>query len=113
MPNLVAYFEFEVLNPEEFDASERAGEGTMQIWAEREPETVEEFAEVSRQIGLAGKFGKVRILSLFHDDNNAFQNLKTKSLTSADIKLDAVGDTDMVEDLIKTYLENNPGDVID
>lgn len=114
MPNLVAYFEFEVQNPEEFDEDKRAGEGTMQIWVEREPETVEEFNEVTAQIGRGGKFGKVRLLSLFHDENGAFTDLKNNSVdTSEEYSLDAAGDMDIVAELVKSIAENNPGDVID
>lgn len=109
MLNLVAYFEFEVQNPENYEKAERTGEATIQVRVEREPETVEEFNEVAKQILRNGKFGKVRILSLFHDDNNAFENLKNTSTSSEDYTLDAIGDSNVVEDLLKAYEEKNSG----
>jgi hypothetical protein len=100
MPNLVALFDFERLNPA--DESERYGEGSIQIFAEREPKTQEEFDEVTKAIFRNGNYAAVGLKHLFYDENDLFANLqKPTGLPSDDYKLDAKGDTGILDDIIQ------------
>lgn len=77
MPNieLVALFDFERLNSEQYPEDERYGEGSIKILVDKEPKTQEEFDEITKAIFRNGQFAKVALKHVLHDDDGLFSNL--------------------------------------
>lgn len=77
MPNieLVALFDFERLNSEQYPEDERYGEGSIRISTDKEPETAEDFTEIAKAIFKKGGYAQVAVKSVFYDDEGLFENL--------------------------------------
>lgn len=77
MPNieLVALFDFERLNSEQYPETERYGEGSIRLSVDKEPETQEDFQEIAKAIFRNGEYSQVAVKSVFHDDEGLFNAL--------------------------------------
>lgn len=72
---LIAMYNFERRNAEQYPEDERYGESFMRISVPRLPETVEDFNEVTKAIFRNGEFNQVALMQIFHYDENLFSKL--------------------------------------
>lgn len=95
---LIAMYNFERLNSEQYPEDERYGESFIRISVPREPETVEDFQEVTKAIFRAGKFSQVALMSVFHYDEELFDKL-TNSAENVDNSyvIDQVGEAGVLD----------------
>lgn len=104
MPDLVALFDFEKLNPDSED--KRYGEGSIQINTEREPESEEDFLEITKAIFRRGGYAQVALKHVFYDDNDLFSRLQKPETSNDTYNLDATGPAGILDETI-------PGEVVD
>lgn len=86
MPELVALFDFERLNSEQYPEDERYGEGSIRISTDKEPETEEDFREIAKAIFRNGQYAAVAVKSVFYDDAGLFSKLSKPDSVSHDRK---------------------------
>ena len=72
---LVALFDFEVLNSEQQPEDKRWGEGSIRITTDKEPVTAEDFQEIAKAIFKKGGYAQVAVKSVFYDDDGLFNAL--------------------------------------
>lgn len=102
MPNLVALFEFEELDPK--SELEQYGEGSIQISCDREPETQDDFNDIARAIFQRGNYKQVVLKKVFYDDKGLFDAL-TKPGPDNEYNIDASGEAGILDDVI-------PGEIV-
>lgn len=101
MPDLVALFDFEKLEPE--SEEKRYGEGSIKIEAEWEPKTEEDFLEITKAIFRRGGYAQVALKHVFYDDNDLFSRLNNPEAAANDeneYHIDAKGSAGVLDDMI-------------
>lgn len=73
--DLVAIFNFERLNSEQYPEDQRYGEGSIRIKTDKEPKTDEDFTEIAKAIFKKGGYAAVAVQSVFYDDDGLFNAL--------------------------------------
>jgi hypothetical protein len=95
---LVALFDFERLNSENYPENERYGEGSIRIGVDKVPETAEDFTEIAKAIFKNGGYAQVAVKSVFFDDDGLFSALKSPDKVDNSYVIDQAGEAGILDE---------------